>query len=200
MVTAIDVVILPSEPVRSLAIALSKKLNGAGFALNETDVLPHITLAIGFVENVDIARKKIEQIMQNFAPLELIIERIEGRYLIVKKGAELEKLHRQITVQTDFIKPDVVFWASQNDTNRAYFLKPGEEISEQTKEYTNSFKRENSFGNWVPHITIGWDDSADTSKLKARFPQKFIASEIAICQLGNNNTCRKVLFRLPLGN
>lgn len=196
MVTAIDVVILPSEPIRSLAIALSKKL-GAGFALNETDVLPHITLAIGFVENVEVAKKKIAEIMQNFAPLEVIVERIEGRYLIVKKGAELEKLHRQITVQTDFIKGDSIA-VLQNDVGKAYFVKPGEEISQQTLDYTNNFKRENSFGNWIPHITLGWNDEADTSKLKARLPQKFTAGEIAICQLGDKNTCRKVLARIPL--
>src|SRR3989344_4473530 len=170
MVTAVDIAILPPDPIREMAIKLSKKINPPDFCLNETDILPHITLAIGFVENVDVAKKKI---------------------------AEMEKLHRQVTVQTDFIKPDDGFWASsprsaggagQNDSNRAYFVKPGQEISEQTKEYTNSFKRENSFGNWIPHITIGWDDKADTSKLKARFPQKFTVNEIAICQLGNNNT------------
>ena len=200
MVTAVDIAILPPDPIREMAIKLSKKINPPDFCLNETDILPHITLAIGFVENVDVAKKKIAEIMQNFEPLQLIVERIEGRYLIIKKGAEMEKLHRQVTVQTDFIKPDDGFWASQNDSNRAYFVKPGQEISEQTKEYTNSFKRENSFGNWIPHITIGWDDKADTSKLKARFPQKFTVNEIAICQLGNNNTCRKVLARLPLGD
>jgi hypothetical protein len=192
MVTAVNIAILPPEPVRGLAIKLSKKLNTGDFCLNETDILPHITLAIGFVENVEVAKKKIAQIMQNFEPLQLIVERMEGRYLIVKKGAEMEKLHRQITVQTDFIKPESI--------EKAYFTKPGEEISQQTKEYTNSFKRENSFGNWIPHITIGWDDEADTSKLKARFPQKFTVGEIAICQLGNNNTCRKVLYSIPLGN
>ncbi len=191
MVTAVDIAILPPDPVKSLAIKLSKKINPSGFCLNETDILPHITLAIGFVENVEVARKKIEQIMQNFEPLPLVVERIEGRYLIIKKGAEMEKLHRQICVQTDFVKPE--------GFEKAYFLKPGEQISEETKEYTNNFKRENSFGNWIPHITIGWDDEADFSKLKARFPQKFTASEIAICQLGEKNTCRKVLATIPLG-
>lgn len=190
MVTAIDVVILPTEPVKSLAIALSKKLNGSGFCLSETDVLPHITLAIGFVENVDVARKKIAEIMKNFAPFELIVERMEGRYLIVKKGAEMEKLHRQITVQTDFVNPEGI--------EKAYFVQLGEEISQETLDYTNNFKRENSFGNWIPHITFGWDDKADFSKLKARFPLKFTANEVAICQLGDKNTCRKVLARIPL--
>lgn len=190
MVTAIDVVILPTEPVKSLAIALSKKLNGTGFALSETDVLPHITLAIGFVENVDVAKKKIAEIMRNFAPFELIVERMEGRYLIVKKGAEMEKLHRQITVQTDFVNPDGI--------EKAYFVQPGEQISQETLDYTNNFKRENSFGNWVPHITFGWDDKADVSKLKARFPLKFTANEVAICQLGDKNTCRKVLAKISL--
>lgn len=199
MVTAVDIAILPPDPIKALAIKLSRKLNPGDFHLNETDVLPHITLAIGFVEDVEVAKKKIAQIMENFAPVQIIIERMEGRYLIVKKGAELEKLHRQICVQTDFIKPDAGFWASQNDSNRAYFVKPGEVISQETLDYTNNFKRENSFGNWIPHITIGWDEEADFSKLKARFPQKFTASEIAICQLGDKNTCRKVLARMRLG-
>ena len=128
--------------------------------------------------------------MKNFAPFELIVERIEGRYLIVKKGAEMEKLHRQITVQTDFINPDGI--------EKAYFVKPGEQISQETLDYTNNFKRENSFGNWIPHITFGWDDSADFSKIKARFPQKFMVNEIAICQLGDKNTCRKVLAKISL--
>ena len=199
MVTAVDIAILVPEPVRSLAIKLSRQVNPPGFCLNEVDILPHVTLAMGFVEEVLSIKyrrayfpkleKKVLSILEKFKPFEVTVERMEGRFLILKKGAELEKLHRQITVQVDFVQPA--------NFGGAYFVKPGEVISDQTKEYTNSFKRENSFGNWIPHITIGWDE-VGSSKLKAKFPQKFTANEVSICQLGEKNTCRKVLVKLRL--
>lgn len=203
MVKAVDIAILVPEPLWGLAIALSRQINEGDFHLNEVDILPHITLAMGFVEDVEVARKKVEEIVRNFAPIELVAERLEGRYLVIKKVAELEKLHRQITVQTDFVKP--------NDFSGAYFVKPGEEISEETKEYTANFKLKNSFGNYVPHITLYWDEEivkpfdfaqGKSAKIKVqnfRLPVKFTVDKISICQLGEKNTCRKVLAKLRLG-
>lgn len=191
MVTAIDIAILPPEPVRSLAIKLSKQINEGDFRLNEVDILPHVTLAIGFVENVEVVRKKVAEIVNRFEPMELIVERIEGRIMMIKKSTELDKLHRQITVQVDFVQPD--------NFSGAYFVKDGQEVSEQNREYTGNFKSQNAFGNYIPHITIGWDDEVSTGNLKAKLPQKFIANEVSICQLGKNNTCRRVLARLQLG-
>ena len=214
MVTAIDVAILVPDPVKSLAIKLSRQINPPDFCLNNTDILPHVTLGMGFIPEDQIPNTKyqISNIVKNFRPFEVTVERLEARYLVVRKSYEIEKLHRQITVQVDFVQPA--------DFSGAYF-KPGEEISEETKKYTANFKLKNSFGNYVPHITLGWDEekgiksiaafgphiTSQTTEVDASvalrniksLPVSFTVDEIAICQLGEKNTCRKVLAQIPLG-
>lgn len=195
---AVDIAILPPEPIKSLAIELSKKLNDSDFHLNKTDILPHITLGIGFVkeiENLEFRRevllRKIENLVKKFPPLEITVERIEKRYLMCKKTDELYRLHKAICDAADFKKTE--------DIDGAYFG----EVDEGTVEFTNNFKSRNAYENWVPHITIGWDDEKVISEEwlvdSANLPISFTAKEITLCQLGKFNTCRKILASFEFG-
>lgn len=201
---AVDVAILVPEPVKSLAIGLSKQINTGHFHLNKVDILPHITLGMGFVDRIENLEFRIENLAKKFQPFEVEVERVEGRYLMCGATEALYALHKAVCDVVPFerlkIQRGTLKEVQQGSTlNFAYFVKPGERISGETVDYTNDFVQRNAYENWIPHMTLGWDDNADTSKLKARLPQSFTADEISICQLGDKNTCRKVLARVEFG-
>lgn len=192
-VVAVDIVILPQEPVKSLAINLSRQINQGAFYLNRTNLLPHITLAMGFTDGLDFLEDRLKKIAGQLRPFEAEVEKIDRRYLMIKRIQPLVRIHKHIIARTPInIDP----W--KKDKQSAYFRKKGEVISQKTVNYTKNFLFKNSDENWVPHITFGWDDEADTSKLKADLPLKFKVDEVAVCQLGEKNTCRKVLSRWKL--
>lgn len=210
MFTAIDIAILPPDPVKSLAIELSKKLS-PNFHLNETDILPHLTLGIGFVEEFQISNVKyqITNIVGKFRPIEVMVERAEGRYLMCRKTEGLYSLHKSICDAVGFlqIQERILRKAQDSFLNSAYVGK----VDAQTIDFTNNFKWRNAYDKWVPHITVGWDDEKVISdewlvaegeprqgRRGSQLPIKFTAEKISICQLGNKNTCRKVLAEFYL--
>ena len=70
---AVDVVLLPEETIADKAIKANAKLVencGSEIVLNKEDCLPHISLAMGCVDEKDIAY--IEKILQSIAKENLL--------------------------------------------------------------------------------------------------------------------------------
>ena len=68
-----------------------------------------------------------------------------------------------------------------------------DEVERSTLLWIKNYRDKSSFDNFLPHITIGYGEATDSG-----LPASFIASELAICHLGNHCTCRKVLWSVKL--
>ena len=189
--TACDIVILPTGQVRDLAIKLSKLISPQ-FFLNDTDLLPHITLAMGFTDDFSLLKTKIAEIVSQFEPFEIVVNKAQGKKLYIVKSNSLRQLQKHL-----IWRANLNFDPFEKDIDHAFFNRSGEKTSRETSNYTRNFIRDRSDENWVPHITLGWDDNdgvdIESVDFKANFPMKFTVNDINLCHLGNRNTCRKVL-------
>jgi hypothetical protein len=68
-----------------------------------------------------------------------------------------------------------------------------EEVAQTTLDWIENYAEKAAFGNFMPHITIGYGDAEEEM-----LPITFRASRLALCHLGNHCTCRKVLAAVNL--
>jgi 2'-5' RNA ligase len=192
---AIDVVLLPSEKMMDKAIEINKELlkkNEDKIVLHKEKCLPHISLCMGCIINDKIPEIKniLDEISTEFSPFNLqaidlkaeIIptgKKVSG--LVIKNQDELQILHES-TMQKlwNYLSYDVEI---------AMLFNPPE-VEEVTlhwiKNYANYYYNPSLFH---PHITVGFGETA-----QFQMPINFTASQIALCQLGNYCTCRKVII------
>ena len=190
---AVDVVLLPSEPIMDMAIEANRALleqTSDKISLNKENCLPHISLAMGCIDNRDIVR--IENVLQSLAvshfPEKLIVEGIQVganaknekvSVLQLKKTPQLQSLHEAVMRQ---LEPFLSYDVSVN------MILPPYPISESTLIWIRNYPEKSSFEKFSPHVTLGYGQIDDVS-----FPPEFTASELALCRLGNHCTCRKIL-------
>jgi len=195
---AVDLVLLPCEEMTEKAIEANGKLVrrfGRKIVLNKKDCLPHISLAMGCLDEAELpdVEKVLKQIAGQLSLSNLTAGRIEitvnsvGEKVSsfeVERTKELQRLHEEVTgkVETYFsydVSGDMICGT--------------EEAAESTLLWIKNYREKSSFGNFRPHITIGYGQIDNFS-----LPIKFTASELALCHLGNHCTCRKVLLSIKL--
>ena len=186
---AIDVVLLPPMEISEKCVSMSCKLfegtkNGI-VVLDSKTCLPHISLAMGCVDEKDlgVVSEKIRDVSSRFLPLDLKLEGINVHSditdLAVEKIEGIQKLHEEImNVVEPYLKEGSLEALYQNPLP-----------SEKTINWVMNYKNNSSFENFHPHITIGYGELKDVD-----FPINFTADEIAICHLGRYCTCRNVLW------
>src|SRR3989338_5059428 len=196
---AVDVVLLPPNEINNQAILINKSLNPkeGEVVFENGDMLPHISLLMGVL---DASRQKdaetlIKNVSKKFTALPLEISGIDVVTLNNEQRASgfriqatpvLKKLHQHLLLESEAFLG--------NDAEAEMFL--GKPIREGSIEYTRNFRKKSSFENFHPHLTLGIGEA----KTSMRFPVCFIADTIALCHLGNYNTCRKILFSAKLCN
>ena len=190
---AVDVVLLPSEPIVNMAIEANRVLleqTPDKIILNRHRCLPHISLAMGCIDRRNIAG--IEHVLRNLAsshPIEtLITEGIQVgtnaknekvSLLQIKKTPQLQSLHEAVMKELEpFFSYDV----------SANMILPPHPVDESTLIWIRTYPEKSSFEKFSPHITLGYGHVEDAS-----FPLEFSASALALCHLGNHCTCRKIL-------
>lgn len=194
---AIDVVLLPSQEMADRAIEANRgllKQNAGKIVLDNDNCLPHISLAMGCIDEGDIA--EIGKILQTIAEkypagrLSAVDIRTEANSAGEKVSAfrierteTLQSLHeeimRRLTPYLSYdVRPDMVFSGT---------------AGESTLLWIKNYPGNSSFERFSPHITIGYGQINDSS-----FPVKFTVSKLALCHLGNHCTCRKVLTSADL--
>ena len=190
---AIDIVLLPSEVMAEKAIAMNKELlkqNAAKIVLDRENCLPHISLAMGCIDETDI--DEIGEILKNITKqsslgqlciLGIHIETNQAgekvSVLKIEKTEALQSLHKEVMHKlAPYFSYDV----------RAEMLLSSSETSESTLEWIKNYPVESSFERFFPHITIGYGELNNFS-----FPIEFNVSKLALCHLGNHCTCRKIL-------
>jgi len=194
---AVDVVLLPTEAMMDKAIEVNAELVekfGKKIALNKENCLPHISLAMGCVDERDIAA--IGKILQtitkecSLGDLRVIDIRTTANSVgekvsvfEVEKTKELQLLHEKIMEKlAPYLSCDVT-------GDMVY----GTKVEELTLHWIKNYREKSSFANFSPHITIGYGEINSFS-----FPIKFAASKLALCHLGNHCTCKKILTSIKL--
>jgi 2'-5' RNA ligase len=198
---AVDVVLLPDEVMTSKAIETNAGLirkSGEEIVLNKRDCLPHISLAMGCMDDRDIA--VAEEILRsvagecNLGGLTIlgvwVSENSAGEKVSafeVEKTEELQLLHETIM---ESLGP----YLSSDITADTIYGYDNDEVAETTLAWIKNYRQKASFGKFFPHITIGY---GQVSSLPS-FPIRFAASKLALCHLGNHCTCRSILAAFKL--
>lgn len=195
---AVDVVLLPSERIMDEAIEANRELLKQypdKIILDNESCLPHISLAMGCIEETDIAGIKniLQSIGVNHAPGPLYIEGIQTdknaknekvSVLQLKKTKPLQSLHELVMRElAPYLSYDVSI-----DT----VLSPPT-AGEATLLWIRNYPEKSSFEKFSPHITLGYGHIGSFS-----IHPTFTASKLALCHLGNHCTCRKILFSTTL--
>jgi len=195
---AVDVVLFPDEAMTNKAIEVSAKLVrqfGSEIVLHKENCLPHISLAIGCIDERDVPaiEKALTAIAERCTIGELKIiglrtsvnSRGETVSLFeVEKTKELQSLHEKVMEEAQPYFSSVV---------TGDMIYGDEEIADTTLEWIKNYREKASFARFYPHITIGYGQVEEQ-----QFPISFTAIKLALCHLGNHCTCRKVLTSVEL--
>jgi len=195
---AVDVVLLPDGTMTDKAIEANTKLVekfGEKIVLNKESCLPHVSLAMGCVDEGDIASigqvlKTIEEkttlrelrVIAIWTTANSVGEKVSA--FGIEKTKELQLLHEEVMEKlAAYLSCDVT---------RDMIYNPGE-VGESTLLWIKNYREKSSFANFSPHITIGYGEIENCS-----LPIRFTASELALCHLGNHCTCRRILASVKL--
>lgn len=190
----IDVVLLPDSPIFDTAIELSKQQSkkfSDKIILNKEKCLPHISLAMGAIDQSDLAEANsvLKEIASHFRVFKLIANSYHGNEIpsgetvsefTIQKTSDIQLLHEMIMAK---LKP---FLSYDISIDMVYSPPAVEDV---TLYWIKNYAEKSSFENFRPHITIGFGQLDDV-----KTPIDFTASRLALCHLGNYCTCRKVLF------
>lgn len=195
---AVDVVLLPDEAMTGKAIEANAELVrkfGKKIVLNKKSCLPHISLAMGCIDEKDVVSVKV--ILQSIAKEcslgdlkvlgEQVSENSAGEKVSafeVERAEKLQSLHEMVMERLEpYLGRDVTA-EEIND----------EEVAETTLSWIKNYREKSSFDKFSPHITIGYGEVSNLPP----FPIKFTVSRLALCHLGNHCTCRRVLASVEL--
>jgi len=191
---AVDVVLLPCPQIMDKAIEANRALSGQWtdrITLNRSDYLPHISLAMGCVEETDIAMigKTLRAVGKAHPPGLLTVVGIcvgtdaagrEVSVFEVGKTDQLQLLHEAVMRE---MAPYFSYRVTAD-------MLLGEQVADpSTLRWIRDYPKESSFENFFPHITIGFGQIAE----ELPSPVEFHATQLALCHLENHCTCRKVL-------
>ncbi|OHB76945.1 MAG: hypothetical protein A2Z25_18620 [Planctomycetes bacterium RBG_16_55_9] len=189
---AVDVVLLPQEQVADRAVEINRELLKQcpdKIVLDKAKCLPHISLAMGCIDDKDIAdiERVLRMIAENHRPGKLYNEGIytgtnasneQVSVLQLKKTKPLQKLHEIVMEE---LAPHFSYEVSAD-----MLLPPA--ATEGTLLWIKNYPEKSSFERFSPHITLGYGRLDNVS-----FPSRFSAQKLALCHLGNHCTCRKIL-------
>lgn len=191
---AVDIVLIPDTHLFDQALAVNAELvkkHGSDIVLHQTKCLPHISLAMGVIDEKDVFKIKqhLHRLWQLY-PLDEILHTQELVYRTNSRGETvssielvndptLQDFHEKVMeCMTPFFK---------YKATPEMFVGPGP-IAASTLDWVNTFKDKSAYDHYWPHITLGYG-LAEAVDIRPRF----YADSLKLCQLGNHCTCRKVL-------
>jgi 2'-5' RNA ligase len=197
---AVDVVLLPSEQIMDRVIEANRELlrqSPDKIVLNKANRLPHVSLAMGCVEETDVAAigRILRDLAKSHSPGELTIAGIQigtnasnekTSLLLLKKTDRLQGLHEAVMRQ-------LASYFSYDVSTEMVLSPPEAEPS--TLLWIKNYPQKSSFERFSPHITLGYGQTVNVP-----FPSEFFASKLALCHLGNHCTCRRILTSTEFGS
>ena len=195
---AVDVILLPSERIMDKAIEANRILSKHcpdKIILNKENCLPHISLAMGCIDESKIG--EIEKILNSIAKQKKlgklraigidVHEMGNGEKVSVfkiEKPPALQALHVEVISKTSPY--------FSNEVKADMLVNPSE-VNDSTLYWIKNYPDNSGFEKFYPHITIGYGEISDLT-----FPVELTASKLALCHLGNECTCRKILASVNL--
>jgi len=195
---AVDIVLLPSERVTNQAIEANKgllKQYADRIILDKENCLPHISLAMGCMDERDITNieKILKIIAEKYNPGQLSVLGINiGTNSLGEKVSafEVKKTERLLSLHEEVMRR-MEPYLSQDVTAEMVLSPPM--AGESTLLWIKNYPEKSAFENFFPHITIGYGQVDAFS-----FTAEFTASKLALFHMGNHCTCRKVLAAAEL--
>lgn len=190
---AIDIVVLPPDPVMDLALEWNQvlhKTRPTNIVLDKIQNLPHISMAMGCLpaDQLEHANVLLRSVARAHHALALRVPHIKtvntasGDRVVsfdIDLSQELIRLHESIVTAFRPLLTQDVTEADIND------LPP---IDPSSLEWINHYIPDHCFQNFWPHITLGFGVAPGNFQ-----PFSFQASRLAICHLGNYCTCSRIL-------
>ena len=195
---AIDIAIIPPEEIMDKIIAINKieaERGNARGPLAKDDFYPHISLAVGTIKKEDFEKVK-EMFVKTLKNQNSLNIKLTGTYYATKsdgsksyalkiiKTEEIQKIHEKLM-------NNLLSYFSYDATSEELYKKKNEET--KPPSHVNKYKKKSSFENFDPHLTLRCKEVELNE-----FTITFIASTIAICHVGTETTCRKILFQTRL--
>ena len=188
--TAIDIALLLPDSLDDSLTTLNRTLQAPpdGFYFDSTH-LPHVTLVQQFAkrDELDAIAGVVDDVIQHETPLALAtthLSRVQvSTTLGVELTPELATLHRRLM-------EDLAPFGDEVDRNDAHdaFVTNGNGPRPTDIEWVAMFRERSALQRFDPHITIGAGALATSVP-----PTPFVATQLAMCQLGRFCTCRRVL-------
>jgi hypothetical protein len=195
---AISIVLLPSKEMVNKIIEINKELlktNKNKIILGKIVNQPHISLCMGGVNKMEIPQiiEFINEISNKYTQFnfegKLSIQAVSAHekisWLEIINKDKIQKIHEAVMK---------TIWKYLSYDIENYMLVNPQEVEEKTiswiKHYSNLYKNPLLY---IPHITVG---IGDTIKYNRIF--NFSSSKIAIFQLGNYCTCKKLIYSTGL--
>lgn len=190
---AVDVVLLPSEEMADKAIEANRKLRkqyADRIVLDKDNCLPHVSLAMGCIDESDIfdIEKILRTLTEKCLPQQLSVIAIHTGTNSVREKVSVFQIERTEALQSlhEEAMRKLTPYLSYDVTAETVLSPPP--AGESTLLWIKNYPQKASFENFFPHITIGYGQINDVS-----LPIKFVTSKVALCHLGNHCTCRRIL-------
>jgi 2'-5' RNA ligase len=181
------------------AISLNRALQSvppAPIVLSRTDCLPHVSLAMGCLEEnaFPSAARALNVIATTHAPIDLTFTGLSVRSsrtggtvtsLDLARDPALQALHEAVLRA---MAPLLT-----RDATREMFVDPTS-VTESTLDWVNEYRTAASSDRFWPHVTLGMGTLPDGLPL----PERGRASRLALCHLGSHCTCRRILIETVL--
>jgi 2'-5' RNA ligase len=195
---AVDVVLLPSDEMMDKAIQANTELVEkfkSEIVLNKENCLPHISLAMGCIDERDIP--SIEKVLELIAGANQLgnLKILGIRTSVNARGEktsvfEIEKTKELQSLHKKGMKKVLPYFNFDVTEDTIY----GEKAAETSLQWIKNYPEKSSFENFLPHITIGYGQIENGPS----FPIEFTVSRLALCHLGNHCTCRKIIVSIDL--
>jgi len=199
---AIDVALLPPEPIIEMAISANQTLlagnPGGGIRLDRADCLPHITVAMLPARSEDIPEIMgiVNRIARRCSPITMTIDAVSKH----RSGAG-ETISAFHILRTDI---HALFHKTIMNALKSYTAPSAgppaffEEVSELSIDCLLQFPKRSAYERYSPHITLGFGDLPELLP-GIGFPVRFEATKAAICHMGGHCTCRRIIAGFDLG-
>jgi hypothetical protein len=210
-VVAISVVVIPpaeivtkSQSINAL-IESEYKLDdrthtGAHFA--------HITLFQSFVRKADLAElfKALDSVVSNREAVPLAVTGLEGGNVL--EGSQSLKIkfamNDQLVSLRNAAAEQIQKFSAIGDAKAFYKGQDESGIRKSHVTYVAEYpSKKGTIDSYVPHLTAGSGLASFVAKLKSEdladiIGKKLLANSVAVCQLGNHCTCRRLLWETKL--
>jgi hypothetical protein len=208
--TAVDILIEPDDASIERAREVNQRMPlsiPAGITLDDTH-LPHITMLQRYLitADIDAVYTAIEKTLTttDTAALSYHVPGITYSEHWGPPGQAAAVLGVQpnqqvLDLQAALVEAVAPFTGS-GGTDAAFVTDPGEQISQTTKDWVQTYVPDQTGANYTAHLTVGLDTVEHLKSLQAEPFDAFDVHPVslAVYQLGNNGTARTLLKAWPL--